>query len=87
METQKEMYEKSIRQSQLKQGLISQGITKYLESCVKHESIIDIDYIQECFKVLEAEKSTCDFYNKMLNDLVSGELQKREEAKAKLGIK
>ena len=81
MENQKELYEKAVADSQLKQEIMKAGIQAIMES-----RKYDLEYIQRCFKVLQDEESHGNFAQKTLNEIVSGEFEKRERARETLGL-
>ncbi|MBR2385701.1 hypothetical protein IKA92_07330 [bacterium] len=79
----KEIYEKQIAESEKKQKLMEIGLRAQIQSSGE---TLPLDYINDCINLINAEKATKKYYEEQLQELISGEAERKAEAKRKLGI-
>ncbi|MBQ7287825.1 MAG: hypothetical protein IJZ29_03245 [Clostridia bacterium] len=79
----KEFYEKQIAQSEQKQKLMELGLRSQMQNS---SATLQLSYINSCIELIKAEKAVQEYNKEQLKQFLSGEAQKREEAKKKLGL-
>lgn len=76
-------YENLIKESKTKQELMELGLRTLIS---KNAESISMNHLKVYVDILEKEKEAQVAYEQQLNDIISGEFEKRERAKKLLGI-
>lgn len=77
----KNYYENEIAKSKLKQQLMEEGLRKQMQN-----PNLSLNYINECIGVIKAEEYYRALCDKSLQEIISGEAEKKRKAKELLGI-
>jgi len=76
-----EIIKQQINDCQIRQEMMVKGLEQIIPAKKN-----DFDYLRACLNLLEREKQTEVFLNKQLQDVISGEYEKKEKARETLGL-
>ena len=79
----KNFYETQIAESKLKQQLMELGLRAQMQSS---GSTLQLSYVNRCINLINGERTYQESCQKALQDEISGEAEKKRQAKKALGI-
>lgn len=79
----KNFYETQIAESKLKQQLMELGLRAQMQNS---GSTLQLSYVNKCINLINSEKTYQEACQKNLQDEISGEAERKRQAKKALGI-